>query len=171
VNIELYIQSGVVESYAFGLATPREAAELEQLLPHYPELRGALADFEYQLELFAIDHEIPPPPGTREKIEYRLGMLPAVRPTPRDKGDYSGGRPYGGSESYNKSRQPEYISVESSSTHIWVHKSWRAWFIVFCLLSKIFIALFVYYFVEYRFAQKQILQLEEQLGKKEQVKR
>ena len=170
MNIELYIQSGVVESYAFGLATPQEAAEFEQLLPHYPELRDALGDFEYQLELFAIDHEVPPPPGTREKIEDRLRQLPAIRRGPGGKGGYSGDGPYDNGP-YNKSRQPEYISVESSSTHIWVHKSWRTWFIIFCLLSKIFIALFVYYFVEYRFAQKQIQQLEEQLGKKEQVKR
>ena len=72
VNIELYLQSGIVESYALGLATPLEVAEFEQLLPHYPELKERLSDFEYQLELFAIDNEVPPPPGTKERIEARL---------------------------------------------------------------------------------------------------
>jgi hypothetical protein len=79
VNIELYIQSGIVESYVLGLASPAEVAEFEQLLPHFPLLKDALSDFEYQLELFAIDHEVPPPPGSRERIEARLREMPAVR--------------------------------------------------------------------------------------------
>jgi anti-sigma-K factor RskA len=78
VNIELYIQSGIIESYALGLASPSEVAEFEQLLPHFPELKEALSDFEYHLELFAIENEAPPPPGARERIEARIRELPAV---------------------------------------------------------------------------------------------
>jgi hypothetical protein len=67
LNIELYIQSGIVESYVPGLATPTEREEFEQLMPHYPELKAVLSDFEYQLELFAIDNEEPPPPQEQAK--------------------------------------------------------------------------------------------------------
>jgi anti-sigma-K factor RskA len=161
LNIELYIQSGIVESYVLGLASPAEVAEFEQLMPHFPELKEALSDFEYQLELFAIDQEIPPPPGIREKIEARLRETPALRRPARSRNGH-----------HQRQRSAEYIRVESSSsTHIWVHKNWRAWFIVFCITSKIFLALSVYYFVEYRHAQEKIRQLEQQSelqsGKKE----
>ena len=158
LNIALYIQSGIVESYALGLATPPEVAEFEQLLPHYPELKEVLSDFEYQLELFSIDQEIPPPPGAKEQIEARLREMPLVR------------RPESGRGRYRREQSAEYISVApASSTHISVHKNWRIFLIAVFILSKIFLALSIYYFLEYRHAQKQIIQLQEQSGKREGV--
>jgi len=139
VNIELYIQSGIVESYALGLASPREIAEFEQLLPHYPALREALSDFEYHLELFSIDQEVPPPPGIKEKIEARL---------------------------YNKDLPPEYLPIETSSSKV-VHKNWKTLCIVVVIVAKIFLGFLIYYYIEYRLAQKQIQVLEEQLDKAE----
>jgi len=139
VNIELYIQSGIVESYALGLASPREVAEFEQLLPHYPVLREALSDFEYQLELFSIDSEVPPPPDIKKKIEARLREMDLP---------------------------PEYLPIESSSSKV-VHKNWKTFCIVFFIVAKIFLGFLIYYYIEYRLAQKQIQLLEEQLDKAE----
>ena len=155
MNIELYIQSGIVESYVLGLASPAEVAEFEQLLPHFPQLKEALSDFEYHLELFAIDHEVPPPPGSREKIEARLRETPAVRRTIHHE-----------EKRYRREASGDYIRVEVSSDQIKVHKYWRPAFIAIFILSKILLALAIYYFVEYRQAQKQIIQLEQQDGKK-----
>jgi len=155
VNIELYLQSGIVESYALGLATPLEAAEFEQLLPHYPELKESLSDFEYQLELFAIDSEVPPPPGTKERIEARLREIPALPEIREDKG--RGSR--------RQKRTGEYIPVEVSSPYIRVHKRWRTFFIAVFILSKILLGLAIYYYLEYRHTQKHVQQLEEQLDK------
>lgn len=152
MNIELYIQSGIVESYVLGLASPAEVAEFEQLLPHFPELKDALSDFEYQLELFAIDHEVPPPPGSRERIEARLRETPSVRPHFHEE------------KRYRRNSTGDYIRVEASSDQIKVHKYWRTAFIAIFILSKILLVLSIYYFVEYRHAQKQILQLEQQKG-------
>jgi anti-sigma-K factor RskA len=149
LNIELYIQSGIVESYVLGLASPAEVAEFEQLLPHFPQLKDALSDFEYQLELFAIDHEVPPPPGSRERIEARLRETPAVR------------RPVREEKRYRRNATADYIRVEASSELIKVHKYWRTAFIAIFILSKILLALAIYYFVEYRHAQKQIVQMEQ----------
>ena len=149
VNIELYIQSGIVESYVLGLASPAEVAEFEQLLPHFPQLKEAMSDFEYQLELFAIDHEIPPPPGIRERIEARLREMPAVRRTIHEE------------KRYRRNVSGDYIRVEASSGLIKVHKYWRTAFIALFILSKILLALAIYYFVEYRHAQKQITQMEQ----------
>ena len=155
MNIELYIQSGIVESYALGLATPMEVVEFEQLMPHFPELKEALSDFEYHLELFAIENEEPPPPGTRERIEARIREIPSIQRTRN-----GSGRQY-----QQQGGQQEYIPIESSSPNITVHKAWRTWFIIFCILSKITLALSIYYFVEYRHAQKEIQALKEQLGR------
>jgi hypothetical protein len=138
VNIELYIQSGIVESYVLGLATPIEREELEQLMPHYPELKVALSDFEYQLELFALDNEELPPPEVRERIRARIQDIPAVRPSKRGHGGHAG------------QRGTKYLDVETSSNHIRVHKAWKTLFIVIFILSKIFLALAIYFFLEYR---------------------
>jgi len=154
VNIELYIQSGIIESYALGLATPFEVAEFEQLLPHFPELREALSDFEYHLELFSIDNEVPPPPELREKIKSRIREVPAVQE--KAEGTRRTGK-----------RGAEYIPVEVSSPYIRVHKHWKTFFIIVFILSKILLALAIYYFLEFRHVQKHVLQLEEQLGRKE----
>jgi hypothetical protein len=158
VNIELYIQSGIVESYALGLATPFEVAEFEQLLPHFPELREALSEFEYHLELFSIDNEVPPPPEVKERIKARIREVPAVP----DKEQGGSGRRAGENDRRGK-KGPEYIPVEVSTPYIRVHKRWRTVFI----LSKILLALSIYYFLEYRHTQKHVQQLEEQLGKRE----
>jgi len=144
VNIELYLQSGIIESYALGLATKEEVDEFEQLLPHYPELKDALQDFEYHLELFSIDNEIPPPPEVRTKIEERLRELPAIPDAAR--------RTY-------KGHRTEYVQARETSNHIRVHKIWRVLFVAVFILSKIFLILAIYYFLEYRHAEKQLNQM------------
>lgn len=152
VKIQAYINSGIIESYALGLASLEEAAEFEGLLAVHPELRDALSDFEFQLELFAFRNAIPPPPGVREKIEGRIRDLPAI------KREYRRNKRSGRDK---KDGSPEYIPVEHSSTQIRVHKYWRPAFIVIFILSKIFLILFLYYFFQNRYAQKEIRQLEE----------
>lgn len=149
MNIELYIQSGIVESYALGLASVSERQEFEHLMPHYPELKTALSDFEYHLELFAIEHEIPPPPGVREQIEARLRETPVVR-SRNERGSRSGD---GGST---------YIQVDSSSNTIRVHKIWKPLFIIVFILSKIFLILAIVYYIEYRHARSDLRKVEEQ---------
>jgi hypothetical protein len=154
VNIELYMQSGIVEAYALGLATPNEKEEFEQLWPYYPELKAALSDFEYQLELFAIDNEEPPPPGLRERIEARIRETPAVRRG--EGGNGSGKRPKQGASNY--------LHVEISSDHIRVHKIWRVLFIVVFIVSKIWLSLAIYYFVQNRLARQELRQTQQQMS-------
>jgi hypothetical protein len=97
-----------------------------------------LSDFEYHLELFAIDNEEPPPPEVKERIRARIQDVPAVRPSKRTNGRHHG------------ERGSHYLNVETSSNHIRVHKAWKTLFIVIFILSKIFLALAIYYFVEYK---------------------
>jgi len=160
LNIQQYIASGIIESYVLGLATPEEASHLERLLPFYPELQAALSDFGFQLELFAIQHEEPPPPGLFLKIQDRVRKLPAVRERPS--GDGARARKGGRSED-------DYIHVKENSTHIRVHKYWRIAFIVVFILSKLLLAAFIYYFIQYRHSQREMQSLREQQVKEHKV--
>jgi hypothetical protein len=124
-----------------GLATRDEVVEFEQLIPHFPELKEALQEFEYHLELFSIDNEIPPPPEVRAKIEDNLRALPVVKgPIPKG---YRGAR-----------TRSEFVVAKETSSHIRVHKIWRYLFIAVFILSKIFLVLAIYYFIMYRHAIK-----------------
>ena len=156
MKLQEYIASGVIESYVLGLASPDEVAQIERLLPVHPELRDALSDFEFQLELFALENEVPPPPGARQKILDRLREVPAVR---------RGYRQDGQGDQKGKDKSPEYIPIEHSSTHIKVHKYWRPAFIAIFILSKILLALAIYYFIQNQHAQKDIRQLQDKLSR------
>jgi anti-sigma-K factor RskA len=68
VDIQAYIQSGIIESYVLGIATAAEAAEVEQLALQYPEVQDAIDSFCEDLEQKALENAIPPPPGIKEKI-------------------------------------------------------------------------------------------------------
>jgi hypothetical protein len=153
MDIQQYITSGILEMYAMGLASPEEVAQLERLLPYHPVLRDALTEFEYQLELHAQDNQIPPPPGLRGMIEDRLRELPAIMRPQQWRGRHTreGGR--------------EYLYIKESSTHIRVHKYWRWALVSIFILSKIFLILFLYYFIQYQHNQKEIRALEEQVSK------
>ncbi|MBN9380749.1 MAG: hypothetical protein J0H74_08295 [Chitinophagaceae bacterium] len=151
MKIQQYIASGIIESYVLGLASPEEASQLERLLPFYPELQAALSDFEFQLELFSIQHEEPPPPGLFQKIQDRVRDLPAVKDQPSGHGERRGGR-----------SDDDYIHVKENSTHIRVHKYWRIAFIVIFILSKLLLAAFIYYFIQYRHSEREMQTLRDQ---------
>lgn len=151
LNIQQYIASGIIESYVLGLASPDEVAQLERLLPFYPELQTAITDFGFQVELFAIQNEAPPPPGVFARIQDRLRELPAVKSPARP-----GGRDTQGKE------EAEYVHVRENSTHIRVHKYWRIAFIVVFVLSKLLLIGFIYFLLQYRHAEKDLRALQDQ---------
>lgn len=68
MNIQEYISSGIVESYVFGLASPEERAEFEQLCSQYAELVEARNKFELSLEEQATQSQQIPPANVKDKI-------------------------------------------------------------------------------------------------------
>ncbi|MDR3712138.1 MAG: hypothetical protein P4L51_04940 [Puia sp.] len=159
MNIEKYIETGIIEAYVMGLADHSERREFERILPTSPDLQQALLNFELKIEGLAMRHSSPPPPGTWELIQDRIRELPAIRPPAKER--------QAGSQNGNGGGTPEeFISIQAiSSTHIKIHKHWKTAFITVFILSKIFLALAIYFFVEYRHAQKDIRQLQEQVDK------
>lgn len=68
MDIQAYIQSGIIESYVLGLATSEEVAEVEALRLQQPEVHQAIDEFSLSLEQRLSENAIPPPPHVREKV-------------------------------------------------------------------------------------------------------
>lgn len=68
MDIASYIQSGVIESYVLGLATPDEVAELEALKLTSPAIEQAIESFSLLLEETALKSAIEPPSHIKAKV-------------------------------------------------------------------------------------------------------
>jgi anti-sigma-K factor RskA len=85
VNIQEYIESGIIESYVMGLASESERAEFERLCAQHPELVIARRKFEDRLEAYASENAVPPPPEVKVKVLEAVGkesrpVLPSTPP-------------------------------------------------------------------------------------------
>ena len=68
MDIKAYIESGIIESYVLGLASPEEAGELETLSLQNPEIKQAIESFETLIEKQAFDNAVAPSPNLKDKI-------------------------------------------------------------------------------------------------------
>lgn len=153
VNMDQYIQSGIVEAYAMGLAEPEEVARFEQLLPDHPDLQKALTEFEIQLEQTALLHQVPPPEDTWNNIRAVLqpGTIIKKRFDEQQK-------------QHNTHTASEFINIQSvSSNQIKVHKMWRWIFLAVFVLGKVFLGFAIYYYLQYRQATMEIQQIRQQI--------
>lgn len=60
INLEEYIQSGIIESYVLGLTTYKETVEVEKLAGVHPQIASAIDVFSIQLEEQLIKNAIEP---------------------------------------------------------------------------------------------------------------
>lgn len=72
MDIQAYIESGVIEAYVLGLADAQEAAELQQLAQQYPAVRNAIDAFEASLEKAARNGATPPPAYVKQELFTQL---------------------------------------------------------------------------------------------------
>lgn len=86
MDIQSFIQSGLLEAYVLGQCTAAERAEVERMAAAHPEVRAELEAIELALEKVAQAHAVPPPPGLRDQIIQRVQTEPPAMPGP------SGGR-------------------------------------------------------------------------------
>jgi len=68
VNIEEYIQSGIIETYVLGLADADEQAEFERMCAAHHEVRLARDAFEKSIEQQALQQPVAPPKNAKSKI-------------------------------------------------------------------------------------------------------
>lgn len=159
MEIKSYIESGILESYVLGSASDAEIRELLQLKRNYPEIEEALNDLETDLEHIAQYMAVTPPPNMFKKIEDSINDLvvapefspePYVEPQPEPR-------------THTRERKSQYIEVESESSHMRIHKSWRWVFAAVFLLGKIFLATAIYFYLENRQAKQQIQDLRTEI--------
>ena len=158
MNIEEYIESGVLESYILGSASEDETRELLYFKDQFPQVRTALFELELDMERAAQQMAIMPPPGTWEKIEASLNevAIPEYEPLKF--------RQTNNNNYYNDHKREQFIEVESESNQMRVHKNWKWAFAAVFILGKIFLICAIYFYLENRQAQQQIQELKTELN-------
>lgn len=63
MNIQAYIESGILEEYVLGTVSPQEKQEVECMSHIYPEIKEELLRTESALEEYALKHQTLPPPS------------------------------------------------------------------------------------------------------------
>ena len=74
MNLQDYINSGILEQYCLGLLSKDEAKQVEGYSLQYPELSAELYSIDQALEKLAEAKAITPPPQLKDKILGRLGF-------------------------------------------------------------------------------------------------
>ncbi len=147
MNLQEYIESGVVESYALGLATPEEARELEQMLQHHPELRTELGKVEHTLHRLWLADAVPPP------VELRDRTLQPVEWAQTESG-----------ANRDKKTNYTFINIQpNQSNYITVHKVWKWIFIIAFILFKLCLFLAILFYFKYR-------QIEDRQHEREKIR-
>lgn len=83
MNLQSFIQSGLLEAYALGQCTAKERALVERMVAEHVEARDELAAVEKALERFAAANAVQPPAWMKERILERIeneGVSPATLP-------------------------------------------------------------------------------------------
>jgi hypothetical protein len=89
VDIQAYIQSGVIESYVLGIANDHEVAELQRLRLEHPAIGAAIAQAEEWLRDTAPQFAVPVAGNTKEQLMATLqqefiapaAAMPAMSPS------------------------------------------------------------------------------------------
>lgn len=73
MDLQSFIQSGLLESYVLGQCTRGERALVEQMLAQHPEVRAEMSAIEQALEGYASSQAIAPPQGLKGQIMDAIG--------------------------------------------------------------------------------------------------
>lgn len=85
MDVKAYIESGIIESYVLGLATPEEAAQVESMMASHPEVVSAVNAFSSSLEARSRRDAVAPPPSVKGKLfatleaEFADAKAPVVK--------------------------------------------------------------------------------------------
>lgn len=75
LNIQAYLDSGILEMYALDLLDPDEREEAELVISFFPEIRKELDSIQYALEKYADSQAILPRPHVKDKIRESIFNL------------------------------------------------------------------------------------------------
>ncbi len=75
MNLQDYINSGLLEQYCLGLLDSEEANQVISYCSKYPELREELKNIEAAIEKMSAEKAVAPPDQLKEKILGKLGFV------------------------------------------------------------------------------------------------
>jgi len=144
LDLNHYIQSGIIESYVLGIATTSEMEELQHMRRIYPSLNLEIMAVERRIEKSALSEAVLPSPYLKERIFQRINWRDDMPPPSGD----------------DQSRYT-FINIQSKDgQHITVHRWWRAFFIITFILSKICLFFAIYFFLKYQQSQERKEELQ-----------
>ncbi|SFE71880.1 hypothetical protein SAMN05518672_109173 [Chitinophaga sp. CF118] len=133
MKLHHYIESGIIESYALGLATMSEIEELQHMRKLYPELNTEIRMVERRLEMVALTEGVMLPVRLKDRIFQRIDWEQQDRNT--EKGNPS----------------LTFINIESKNRdYITVHKWWKLFFIMTFIVSKVCLFAAIYFYLKYQ---------------------
>ncbi|RZJ76647.1 MAG: hypothetical protein EOO45_01455 [Flavobacterium sp.] len=153
-----YIDSGILETFAMGCASEKEAEEVLYMAEQYPEIKDALRQLETDMEVIASGMAVTPPPTVWPKIKDRIEEL-TLR-TPHEPVLYKDAPR---KTKTQKNDDSQLIAIEGESTHMRIHKVWRWVFLGVFVLGKIFLGFAIYYFVQKTNAEREVEKLQIEL--------
>lgn len=82
MDLEYYISSGILESYALGLASEQEVKEVECLSSIYPEIQEHLVELDQTLIALTDKYKLAPPVEVKDQVMKRLDIEFSRKITP-----------------------------------------------------------------------------------------
>ena len=74
MDIIVYMESGIIESYVLGLADADDILEIERLRKEYPEVQQAIDDFSIAIQEQALKNAVIPPKEIKEQLLAALNF-------------------------------------------------------------------------------------------------
>lgn len=74
MNIQAYIESGILEEYVLGTVSSQEKQEVECMSHIYPEIKAELLRTEDALEQYALKYQTPPPASLKESLFAQMSF-------------------------------------------------------------------------------------------------
>jgi len=141
LKLDHYIESGIIESYALGLATPAEVEELQHMRKLYPQLNTEIRIVERRIEMVALREGVAPPSRLKDRVFQRIGWDKEKNTTEKDQSNYT------------------FINIQSrNQDYITVHRWWKLFFIMVFIVSKICLFAAIYYYLKYQQTQEKLAQ-------------
>ncbi|GAA3947436.1 hypothetical protein GO495_26720 [Chitinophaga oryziterrae] len=145
MELDHYIESGIIESYALGLATASEIEELQHMRKLYPELNTEIRMVERRMEMVALTEGVQPPSKLKDRIFQRINWDEEKDTKEKDKSNYT------------------FINIQSrNQDYITVHKWWKLFFIMVFIVSKVCLFAAIYYYLKYQQSQEKSAQSSSQ---------
>lgn len=151
MEINNYLNSGILEAYVLGATTDRESADVQFMKTAHPRVAAEIKNIESRLEQIAEHGSKTPPPDIWDRVDINISELIISSPPPP--------RKLGGS----RTRNDDFIEVRGTSNQIKVHKIWRWIFGAVFVLSKVFLVLALYFYFENKHAQQELTELKIQM--------